>query len=34
VFYAVGSLVLGMEEAKMVKDILARRFPRYWNRLT
>ena len=33
-FYAAGSLVLGMEEAIMVKDILARRFPRHWNRLT
>jgi putative peptidoglycan lipid II flippase len=33
-FYAGASLVLGMEEAVMVKDMLAKRFPDYWSRLT
>ncbi|MDD3364074.1 MAG: murein biosynthesis integral membrane protein MurJ [Syntrophomonas sp.] len=33
-FYAGVSLALGMEEALMVKNMLARRFPDYWSRLT
>jgi putative peptidoglycan lipid II flippase len=33
-FYAGASLALGMEEALMVRNMLARRFPDYWNRLT
>ncbi len=33
-FYAGASLALGMEEAVIVKNMLARRFPDYWNRLT
>jgi len=32
-FYAGGSLALGMEEAVMVKGMLMRRFPDFWNRL-
>ncbi len=32
-FYTGGSLALKMEEALMVKGMLARRFPDYWNRL-
>ncbi len=33
-FYAGASLAMGMEEALMVKNMLARRFPDYWSRLT
>jgi hypothetical protein len=33
-FYAGARLALGMEEAVMVKNMLARRFPDHWSRLT
>jgi putative peptidoglycan lipid II flippase len=34
IFYAGASLALGMEEAMIVKNMLARRFPDFWSRLT